>query len=534
MTIEQELREYILDNHSKQGRPRIDLNADRSGDLIAEKDNGLDVPGRNAELILDHYGMGSLIWPTGQSLANSYKGLGTRERVRQIINAHYKDKAPEFALPLASAVAEILEARTFWFENDYLQELVSAGLTAGVVTAKQLLSYLHSQGLVLDFDVYQTDLNSATRRSYTDYDERVILTKTRKNRLKSLYIRSQKIVGLNGLCRIGHVSDEIDENDKVALCKIMKIHKGVWSTERDGVFWYVFEDRQNTLVYNAKKVFSVVKTCKVNSLARLLTNSLKARTSSLGEYPEEKLVKEWILNSKHFRVVSGIVSVKSSDLNLTEIEDDVVDLMRGRGAMSSQEISQGLTQRGHKAASIQKSTYYSSLVDVDRSSGLRNFRFTLVSELVSDIIPSLDDPYEILKAKLQEIEDLEAPEESKRRREQGLLRDWLFGESSHANCAICDREFNVRALVTAHKKKRSRCTESEKRDPYIVFPLCLFGCDYLYEHGFVTVSGGKIIASLSAKGKSEAEIVELLIGRNLSECWLRGPASYFDNVPLGK
>jgi predicted restriction endonuclease len=45
-----------------------------------------------------------------------------------------------------------------------------------------------------------------------------------------------------------------------------------------------------------------------------------------------------------------------------------------------------------------------------------------------------------------------------------------------------------RLLVAAHIKRRSWCTDSEKRDIENIGMLnCKFGCDELYERGFVSV-----------------------------------------------
>jgi predicted restriction endonuclease len=52
-------------------------------------------------------------------------------------------------------------------------------------------------------------------------------------------------------------------------------------------------------------------------------------------------------------------------------------------------------------------------------------------------------------------------------------------------------------LVAAHIKKRSRCTDAEKRDLANVTMLCCrFGCDELYERGFLGVAkDGSILVS---------------------------------------
>jgi hypothetical protein len=83
---------------------------------------------------------------------------------------------------------------------------------------------------------------------------------------------------------------------------------------------------------------------------------------------------------------------------------------------------------------------------------------------------------------------------AKVRVEQGYLRKYLFGGKETSSCALCRRTFPTNLLIAAHIKPRSKCSLQEKQDATnIVFPLCLFGCDSLYERGYVSVnSRGKI------------------------------------------
>ena len=79
------------------------------------------------------------------------------------------------------------------------------------------------------------------------------------------------------------------------------------------------------------------------------------------------------------------------------------------------------------------------------------------------------------------------------RKEQGFLRKSLFGKNKYGQCCICARNFPVQFLVTAHIKKRARCTLAEKKDyRNIVAPMCKFGCDDLYEKRYIYVENGNI------------------------------------------
>jgi hypothetical protein len=82
------------------------------------------------------------------------------------------------------------------------------------------------------------------------------------------------------------------------------------------------------------------------------------------------------------------------------------------------------------------------------------------------------------------------------RLEQSFLRRALMPETS-ARCTLCGEEFPVEFLVAAHVKKRSECTNDERLDiPAIGMPACKFGCDALYEAGYLGVDeAGSVVVS---------------------------------------
>ena len=83
---------------------------------------------------------------------------------------------------------------------------------------------------------------------------------------------------------------------------------------------------------------------------------------------------------------------------------------------------------------------------------------------------------------------------SKRRLEQGYLRKALFKNKSNIECSCCGKNFPVSFVWCSHIKKRNFCSLDEKNDINVVTPMCKFGCDDLFEKGFISVnSEGKIV-----------------------------------------
>jgi hypothetical protein len=107
-----------------------------------------------------------------------------------------------------------------------------------------------------------------------------------------------------------------------------------------------------------------------------------------------------------------------------------------------------------------------------------------------------ENPKDVKRA-IKELDELDRKFQALQRVEQSALRDHLLQGRDVGTCLFCGRTFLAEFLVAAHIKKRSECTDSQKRDLRNIGMLnCKFGCDELYERGYISVSGnGKIIKS---------------------------------------
>lgn len=136
-----------------------------------------------------------------------------------------------------------------------------------------------------------------------------------------------------------------------------------------------------------------------------------------------------------------------------------------------------------------------SILDEDKSNKFidtfslesnRYFSNDVSYEEYSDIIDSEDE-----LSKLNAFHNLDVIVKTTQRREQSFLRNQLFGNKYVGRCSICGKEIPVEFLWCSHIKKRKLCTNEEKLDyKNIVTPMCKFGCDDLYEKGFIGVRDG--------------------------------------------
>jgi hypothetical protein len=116
---------------------------------------------------------------------------------------------------------------------------------------------------------------------------------------------------------------------------------------------------------------------------------------------------------------------------------------------------------------------------------------------------------------LETARSLDRKVEALARIEQSYLRQLLFREHATARCAMCGEEYPVDLLVAGHIKRRSTCSDEERKDAHnIVMPICKLGCDELYERGYISVDEtGQVVSSTRADTKSLVERLMSLRGR---------------------
>jgi hypothetical protein len=140
------------------------------------------------------------------------------------------------------------------------------------------------------------------------------------------------------------------------------------------------------------------------------------------------------------------------------------------------------------------------------------------------------DQYQALIESYVEYDSLDMERMVKARKEQLFLRQSLFRDKKTELCGICRREFPVELLITAHIKKRARCTIVEKLDyKNVVMPMCTLGCDYLYEKGYIGVKNGTIELMKNKNDLTPAlqEYIGILSGEKCNY-WCEASRNYFD------
>ncbi|EKN69277.1 hypothetical protein BABA_10456 [Neobacillus bataviensis LMG 21833] len=165
-----------------------------------------------------------------------------------------------------------------------------------------------------------------------------------------------------------------------------------------------------------------------------------------------------------------------------------------------------------------------TVLDEDKSNALLTY-FDLESETA--IQPVSQDKY---KENIDsfKVEDLDIEGKSKNRAEQSFLRKTLFGNKTIEACGICGKEYPISFLVASHIKKRSFCTNEEKLDyNNIVMPMCKFGCDDLFEKGYISVANRKVLVNKKVATEPLNSYLNSIKGKDC-ESWNNSTEIFFE------
>jgi hypothetical protein len=164
-----------------------------------------------------------------------------------------------------------------------------------------------------------------------------------------------------------------------------------------------------------------------------------------------------------------------------------------------------------------------SLLDEEKSINVLK-AFDLESETY---FPDITD--EELDKEFQNEENLDTKSTTTGRKEQSRIRRLLFKNKPTGVCCICNKEYPVKFLWAAHIKKRAKCSLDEKKDTrHIAAPMCKFGCDELYEKGYIGVKGGSVIQIKDNELTDNLQSYINSIADNSCSSWNDNTKHYFD------
>ncbi|PKH08186.1 hypothetical protein [Moritella sp. Urea-trap-13] len=488
--------------------------------------DGVNKP-RDIEIIKFYYGLKESSWPTLEETAKMFS-IGSRERIRQLLNAKFRDYVNNNDIPSLDNFVKILQSKEYWLVSEFEKEIHATGLIDRDTHIKGIFNLIEDIGIFCGFEIYNSDLKRSTRNSYTaNRNSFLIKVVDIKEVIKLL--NKAKGLGRCGVANLNFLEDDLGNYYQLIWSLIDNSPASWIKIDRDD-HWYVFENRENTLVNYSEKVFLVIDSCDPSILATIYKNALSGRQHEY-PYPPVEIIEDYLKGSAYFVNTGSELTFTGETTKLTDIEKDLILFFGLNTTLSFSTLDKHLTEKGYGKPHISKATNYSPLVFVDKSQGLKHHVYSLIGQMksISKLQTALN-LYESCVFRLSPFLNTGTDKirNNTTRREQYILQDWLFKDKEHESCALCGEEFSVNTLVVAHKKPRSECNEIERLDPYIVMPLCLMGCDHLYEKMYVYIDGEEVKRGIEFSNvKAESDFIEALIGRKIDSKWLLGNKAYF-------
>ncbi|WP_017221340.1 hypothetical protein [Moritella dasanensis] len=488
--------------------------------------DGVNKP-RDIEIIKFYYGLKDSPWPTLEETAKIFL-IGSRERIRQLRNSKFRDHVDENDLPSLHKFVKILQSKEYWLVSKFEKKIHESGLINRNTHIKGIFNLIEDVGVFCGFEIYNSDLKRSTRRSYTD-NRNSFLIKVVDIKEVAKLLNQGKGLGRCGVANLNYLENDLGNYYQLIL-SLIENSPATWVKIDRNDCWYVFENIDNTLVNYSEKVFLVIDSCDSNRLAKTYRNALDGRTYKY-PYPPVEIIEEYLKNSIYFVNTGSELTFTGKTTKLTDIEKDLILFFALQTTLSFSTLDKHLSKKGYGKPYILKATNYSPFVFVDKRQGLKHHVYNLIGQIksTSKLQPDLNI-YESFLLRLRSFLNTGTDKISDKatRKEQYILQEWLFKDKTHEHCALCGGEFSVKTLVAAHKKLRSECNDIERLDPYIVMPLCLMGCDYLYENMYIYIDGEEVKRGIEFPDlKTESNYIDALIGRKIDSKWLLGNQSYF-------
>ncbi|WP_174876056.1 hypothetical protein [Vogesella oryzae] len=483
---------------------------------------------RDIEIIKFYYGLNESPWPTLEETANRFD-VGTRERIRQLLNAKFRDNVSKDSIPSLNDFVQILQSREYWLISELEEYACSSGLINKESHLKGIFNLIDDMSLDCGFEFYTPDLNRATRNSIATSKNIFLIRHSNAKEIGVLIKKAKDLPGRCGIANLSYIKEELGQHYTLVSLLIANSPTS-WVRVVGDDYWYIFENRANTIINYSEKIFGFIESCDPSRLAESYRNALDCRSNKY-PYPPKEIIDEYLRSSVYMVNSDSGLKFIGETTKLNEIEEDLISFFDSVDSASFPMLDKYLSQKGYGRPHIVKTTNFSPLVYVDKTKGRRHYVYSLIGPRNAALNNGTRiDTYEFYLRRLRALLDAGTDEtrEQTARKEQHILQEWLFKDKTHENCAICGQEFSIKSLVTAHKKPRSDCNDAERLDPYIVMPVCLMGCDYLYENMYVYIDGIEIKRGLSfLNARTESRFIEKLVGRTVDPKWLLGNQSYF-------
>lgn len=489
---------------------------------------------RDIEIVLTYFGLGTQAYPTYESVGARF-GV-RRQRAEQIVSDKFFKKIQIGDLEILREISKQIEQNKVLSVDDFFQKIQQEGYISEKAHIQGLFCLLQKFGYCLDYNLYNSNLEPAGEEDFVQERKLFFIHSEKYSEVAERFRTIKSLPGIHGMVNF---LDVVEMNhwltgDNIDLYQSLIIQnetaKVIYGSANKYDMWYLFEERSNVLLNALGKVVNISDTVKTDILAETIHADIHKR-SFAKRTPTIDIIKRYLMNSRYIQVKGEFARITIERRELNPIEQDICDYFKNgqKKIASFTELNLYLEKNGYELVHRRKILYHCPILFIDKSLGRRNYQFMLIDQFS----PKRDNGnnYETYKKRLKKLQGrTDISVEEKQRREQSILRDWLFKNKVSEDCAICGETYSIHSLAAAHKKKRSICSEEERTDPNIVMPVCVFGCDHLYEDGYLIIRSGHVHGRNTENlQKRERDYIERLENRAVDPKWLDGSEDYFEN-----
>lgn len=332
--------------------------------------------GRNIDVVLYHYGFTGEIAPTLETTAQHF-GIGTRERIRQILMQSLLSKACLVQLPTLNACNTIITRQPIWLLSE-LKEALQAEIGDEFETSLQNLIYLiQDLGGAKNLAFFDCKFIELTRPAVSRSEDCFITTKAEAKVYQKIMRSTRTLPGVLGIAAVGYIDPAPLPLEYYR--KAIEIDPTTWVHYRGDTMFFMYEARDNFLINSAEKVFAVHSEVNITRLAEAMYNGL-TRRSTKHVYPPVDLIETYLRESRHFSVEGDTIRFKGEQGGLTDIEVDTVGYLKEVISTSFRPLRDFLLSKGYTKVHVYIHANYSPIVHLARNEKNEKL-YTLVGEM---------------------------------------------------------------------------------------------------------------------------------------------------------
>lgn len=492
-------------------------------EVIRKRNNNNRNLTRDIQIIQSYFGLGIQTVYTHESLGKEFGGI-TRERVRQIIDEKFVQRMQKADKEILYEIESVIrEFPKIWF-GELKRVLHTRGLADYRLHNYGLNNLIQAFQICPEYGVYTRDFNVATRYDFIDNAPVFMVQKNLEPSLLEEFNTILNVLGMHGIVCLEMVfkQENLDKRNFSFFRSLLTHSEECWTHESQEGLWYLWEGRDGVLLNVLQKMSFVTKEIPIDVISDIVHRYINRRTLPYGT-PSQKTITTYLKESANTIYENDQIILLLDGKELNNIEKNILQFYRDRREINIgySELSIYLKELGYQKPNYDKALFQSPIIYVERSDGRGNYRFIIIDALETKNL------YEKTKNRLEKLEGTNISAEVQLRKEQHILREWLFLGKKSEYCALCGNLYSILSMVCAHKKKRAYCTGDERVDPYIVMPLCLFGCDVMYENEYFEIVEGRVFVHVEELTEVEKIYVTRSLDRKIDTKWLKGNSDYF-------